>query len=229
MATKAITQYYGPLSVEQAAAGIHSALENAKSLLADAELLLENGRWARAAALAILAIEEAGKVPTIRALLLSRDANELREEWRAYRSHTKKNVLWILPELAAKGARFLDDLRPTMDPASDHPQILETIKQLAFYTDAYGKCHWSSPVAAIPEGLAKSMVTLARLLAAPDQGMTTAEELTLWVKHMASVWKGPMWEMSQALAACYQEAEEKGLLRGTSSASSMTKFLFGIR
>src|SRR5262245_39384520 len=112
MAAKVITQYSGPLSIEQAAEGIRRALENARSLLADAELLVEHRRWARAASLAILAIEEAGKVPLVRALLLARDANELKDEWRAYRSHTKKNVLWILPELAAQGARFLEDLRP---------------------------------------------------------------------------------------------------------------------
>jgi len=105
---------------------------------------------------------------------------------------------------------------------------LDAIKQVAFYTDAYGKCCWSSPVAAISEDFAKSMVTLARLFAVDDGGLTSVDELVLWVKHMASVWKGPMWEMRQALAACYKEAEEKGLLKGKSSASGMTKFLFGI-
>jgi len=228
MAPKVINQYVGPLSIEQAAEGIRVARENARTLVADAELLLEHQRWPRATSLAILAIEEAGKVPAIRALLLARDANEIRDEWRAYRSHTKKNVLWILPDLAAKGARFLEDLSPIMDPGSDHPQVLDSVKQVGFYTDAYGKCRWSLPGTDIPEDFARSFVGLARVLTTGGEGLTTAEELALWVKHMRPVWKGPKWEMSQALAACYQEAAELGVLRGNNSASDMTKFLFGI-
>jgi AbiV family abortive infection protein len=38
-----------------------SIAENARALLADAELLCEHGRYARAAALAVLAVEEVGK------------------------------------------------------------------------------------------------------------------------------------------------------------------------
>ncbi len=87
---KTITQYTGPLTVEQAAESITKARANAQSLLADAELLLEHQRWARATALAILSIEEAGKVALIRELLLARDEAELREGWRAYRSHSKR-------------------------------------------------------------------------------------------------------------------------------------------
>jgi AbiV family abortive infection protein len=94
-----LNQYAGRLTVQQAAEGIAVALRNAYSLVRDAELLLQHGRHARATALAILAIEEAGKVPIIRAILLARTEAELRDEWRAYRSHTKKNVLYILPEL----------------------------------------------------------------------------------------------------------------------------------
>src|SRR5947209_4613018 len=113
---KVISQYVGPVTVEQAAEGISVALSNARSLVADAELLARHERWARAASLAILAIEEAGKVPLIRALLLARNQAERRDDWRAYRSHTKKSVLSILPDLIKRGARFLDDLSPVMDP-----------------------------------------------------------------------------------------------------------------
>jgi len=141
---RTITQYTGPLDVEQAAEGITKARANAQSLLADAELLLEHQRWARATALAILSIEEAGKVALIRELLLARDEAELREGWRAYRSHSKKNVLWILPDLAAKGARSFEDLSPVGDPTSDHPQVLDSLKQTAFYSDVYGNGRWSS-------------------------------------------------------------------------------------
>ncbi len=225
---KTITQYTGPLTVEQAAESITKARANAQSLLADAELLLEHQRWARATALAILSIEEAGKVALIRELLLARDEAELREGWRAYRSHSKKNVLWILPDLAAKGARSFEDLSLVGDPTSDHPQVLESLKQAAFYSDVYGKGRCSSPTTDIPEDFARTIVSMAGLLARTGEGLTSAAELALWVRHMGPVWHRSNWEMSQALAACYQEAEETGMLQSGSSASEMTKFLFGI-
>jgi AbiV family abortive infection protein len=55
-------QYNQKLTPESAAKGITAALENAKSLLQDAILLYDNGRYERSAALAILAIEEAGNL-----------------------------------------------------------------------------------------------------------------------------------------------------------------------
>jgi AbiV family abortive infection protein len=212
----------------QVADGIAAALANARSLVQDAELLLQHQRFPRAAALGILAIEEAGKVPLLRALLLARDERELRDEWRAYRSHTKKNVLHIVPQLVAQGARFLEDLRPVVDSESDHAHVLDALKQVAFYTDAYGTCRWSSPDQAIPADFAKSIVTVAKLLANGGEAMTSVEELDLWVKHVGPVWKGQMWEMSQGLSACYAEAEERGVLKGGQSAREMTRFLFGI-
>ena len=42
-------------------AGQAAIAKNARSLLSDAELLFEHGRYARAAALAVLAVEEVGK------------------------------------------------------------------------------------------------------------------------------------------------------------------------
>jgi hypothetical protein len=70
-------------------------------------------------------------------------------------------------------------------------------------------------------------LAIAQALTKGGETLTSAEELELWVQHMRPVWKGEMWEMSQALAACYAEAEEKGFLRGGQSAREMTRFLFG--
>ena len=224
---KVVNQYMGSLTPKQAADGIAAAMRNAESLLRDAELLLEHGRWPRATALTILAIEESGKVPLLRALLLAKNEAERREEWKAYRSHTEKNVLYILPQLVAEGARSLEDMRPVMDPESEHPEVLDAVKQYGFYTDACGNCHWSIPDEVISEAFAKSMFRLASLLAKGSEALTSAEELEIWVKHMGPVWKHEKWEMDQALAACYAEAEERGLLRGHASAREMTKFIYG--
>jgi extradiol dioxygenase family protein len=107
--------------------------------------------------------------------------------------------------------------------------VLEALKQAALYTDAYGACRWSLPEDAIPSDFAGSIVSVARRLSQAGSAMTSVQELELWVKHVGPVWKKEMWEMSQALAACYAEAEERGLLKGRSSAAEMTRFLFGIQ
>jgi len=227
---KLLPQYDGPLSPRQAANGIAAAVANARALVEDAEALLEKRRWPRATALAVLAIEEAGKPTIIRSILLARDEKERREEWKAYRSHTKKNLAFILPELVGQGARSLDDLAPIFDPESNHGHVLDTLKQIGFYSEAGGDCNWSRPDNVINESLARSIVSAARLLAsAGGAAMSSEAELELWIKHLKPVWKSEAaFEVKQALAACYAEAEASGLLQGKQTASRMTKFLFGI-
>jgi AbiV family abortive infection protein len=224
---RVIEQYVGRLSPEQASEGITAAQDNARGLLADAVLLLDHGRWARAAALAILAIEEAGKVDVLRAILLARDEREARDEWRDYRSHTRKNAHWIIGHLAAKGARRLEDLRPIVREGSAHPHMLEATKQMALYSDAYGTCRWSRPEREIDEPLARWLVELAQLLSPDEEGsaMTSAAELAVWVKHLKPVWKGDMATMKRALIACYTEAQALGLLKGNITADDMAKFV----
>lgn len=220
-----LVQYVGALTPAQAADGIEAALKNALSLLEEAELLLKNNRWQRAAALAILAIEEAGKPSLIRGLLVAANSKDLQDKWKEYRTHTKKNLMWILPQLTVKGATHLEDLRPIFDESRDHGRVLDAIKQIAIYSDAYGNCHWSLPEHAVEESLATSLVEIARIFAKADKAMTSEAELTIWVKHMRPVRKCPMNEMKRALLACYAEAESSGVLQGQVSASDMVKFV----
>jgi len=225
--TKGLTQYHGPLTPAQAATGIQAAIQNACDLLSDAELLLENKRWQRAAALAILSIEEMGKVEILRSLLLARDERELKESWIRYRSHTKKNVLWIFPQLVANGARKLEHFRPAYDESSDHAKLLDSVKQLAFYSDACGKCHWSVPREVVDQALAEGMAKTAKLLVGvSSHAFTTVAELQIWCKHMRPVCRGDMDEMKKGLLACYAEAEAKGVLQGESTEFDMLKFLY---
>ena len=134
MKSARLPQHRGELSCAQIAAGMNAALGNAQRLWRDAALLAENGRTPSAVALAILSIEESGKVPLLRQLALAANVPERREFWNAYRSHLQKNTLWILGQLVAKGGRTLDDLRVIVDPDSDHPDILDNLKQLCIYT-----------------------------------------------------------------------------------------------
>ncbi len=172
---KKLDGYKGRLSTEQIADGMNAAEQNAERLLADAEILMKNGRFPSAAALAILSIEESGKVSILRSLAVARDDKEVSTYWRDYRSHTKKNVAWLLPQLVANGARRLEDFRPLFDEKSDHPFILDQVKQLGFYTDCLGAAHWSLPEEVIDEKLAAMLVQVARLFT--KNGETTTKRL----------------------------------------------------
>jgi AbiV family abortive infection protein len=221
-----IKQYSGPLTPAEAAKGIAVAIKNAVALASEALLLLQNERWTRAAALAVLAIEEGGKPSQLRAILLARDEKELREEWRNYRTHSKKNVMWILSDLVAKGASHIEDFRPIFNEDSDHGHLLDAIKQIALYSDAYGDCNWSLPENVVDDKLAQALVQIAKLFASDKKGpMTTEAELQLWTKHLGPVWKGNMADMKTALLACYAEAQALGVLQGDSSPAEMVKFV----
>jgi len=182
-----IRSYAGPLTAQQAADGIQVALLNARTLLLDARVLLQSERWPRAAALAILAIEEAGKVPIIRAILVARSESELRDEWRAYRSHTKKNVMGQFFAYV-KEENHLENFRPLFDPTSDFGATTEAFKQLAMYSDYVGDGRWASPDVSIDSDLAEMVIDLAdKLIPSGEGAMQSPEELALWVEHLGPV------------------------------------------
>lgn len=201
--------YRGTLSPAQVADGINHAANNARRLVEDAELLLASGRFPTACSLAALAIEEAGKVSILRELALAKSDEDVRHSWKRYRSHTQKNVSWLLPQLAASGASKLADFRPLFEDGAEHPELLDQVKQLGFYTDCLGKAHWSVPVEVIDEGLAHGTVKTARLLATKES--CTAREIELWVQHLGPVWKVETTWMQQALVNWYTAMQEEGL------------------
>ncbi|MFC0261388.1 AbiV family abortive infection protein [Fontibacter flavus] len=122
-------QFKGKLDIKTAAEGIKVAYDNASSLLSDAELLFKNKRYERCFSLSVLAIEESGKSTIIRAMLLTDDPKEIGREWKNYRRHTAKNLIWILPDLVESGARKPEELRKIFDPNSNHGDTLENLKQ----------------------------------------------------------------------------------------------------
>lgn len=206
-------QYKGKLDPASASRGIELANLNANSLLNDAQLLFENDRFERSLALSILSIEESGKASIIRSILLTDDHKELKTEWQNYRRHTQKNVAWILPELVKAGTRQLDELRPIVDMDSDHPRILDDLKQLAFYTDIFSARKWIIPSKVVDKALANTFLNIAKVLCKKEGGvMTSEQELELWIKHVKPVWKKDMLSMKQALINCYNEAESLGLM-----------------
>ena len=77
-----LNQYSGPLSAAEIAYGINAAVRNAARLVADAELLFANERFPLSASVAVLAIEEAGKLAVLRALSLATDDQRQLAAWK---------------------------------------------------------------------------------------------------------------------------------------------------
>ncbi|TRZ96682.1 MAG: AbiV family abortive infection protein [Dehalococcoidia bacterium] len=189
---------------------MNAAIDNAARLAHDARILLESHSYPSAASLAILSIEESGKVAMLRELALARGECERTDAWRGYRSHTRKNFMWLLPELAVQGARKLSDFRKLTDPSSDHRYILDQVKQIGFYTDCLGASHWSLPHEVIDKTLASLLVDVASLLATKHHA--TTKEVELWIKHMQPVWRtSPVW-MEAALKNWYADMQAHGLV-----------------
>jgi len=204
-----LPQLRGPLTAAQIAEGMRLALQNATRLAEDADSLLKAGRIPSAVALAILSIEESGKVSILRQMAIAEDEKEWLQLWKAYRSHTKKNTLWILGELVQKGARNLDELRPLIDPESDHPDMLDQMKQLCTYTECFTKAKWSSPEEVEVGALAPYLVKMAQILGRPKA--VTTEEIELWQKHLLPVKAAPMEAQKQAVSAWFHQMKLHGL------------------
>lgn len=198
---KKLNSYREKLLPAEIAKGMTAAGKNARRLADDAATLLAAGSFPTAASLAALAIEEAGKASILRALALAKNDAEIKDEWKAYRSHTSKNTAWLLPALAASGARKLDDLRTLFDPDSDRTFLLDQFKQLGFYTDCLGVGHWVVPAEVIDEHLAQMLVGVADVLAKNND--VSEREIQLWIEYVGPVWKKDSTSMRAALVNWY--------------------------
>lgn len=209
---KKLDQYNGLLTPQQVATGMNLAEENAQRLQHDAALLLQHGRRASATALAILSIEESGKLHILRRLAAAPNPTFAGKAWRLYRSHTAKNVQWsILNFVPPDGRAKLSDFRPMMQSDSDLPHVLDQIKQLALYTDCLGEANWTSPLQ-LDEALAEPLVMLADILSKHEREYT-AREVELWIEHVGddSIACEDLAVGGTALAKWYAAMQAEGL------------------
>ena len=145
MAKDKLSQYRGRLTPTQIDNGMNAAIRNARRLADDARALFDLERYPTAASIAVLSIEESGKVSILRHFAMARDLPSCRRIWRDYRNHRSKNVAWILPDLVAAGARDLESLRLATQPDAEHTALLNNVKQIGLYSDCLGNAHWSEP------------------------------------------------------------------------------------
>lgn len=185
--------------------------------------MFEADSFATAAALAILAIEESGKVSILRGLSMAEDEESRRTLWNDYRSHRSKNTAWIFTELAAKGAATLDELQPATDKDGEHTFTLDNLKQLSLYTDCLGTGHWAEPERVVDRALAQALVAVADVLA--RSRAVTSDEVALWNKHMRPVRGGSLDVMKSALRNWYGGMVQLGLW--DTDMANVEAFIFG--
>jgi AbiV family abortive infection protein len=221
-----LNQYADRLTADEIAAGMNAARENARRLTVDARLLFDNGRYASALALSILAIEEVGKEPILRTIAVASDSADLKSGWRDYRSHTKKNVLWPLIEWIQKGARRATDFQALFDDGAEHPRILDQVKQLCLYTDCLGKRHWALPDKVVNRDLASVMLSTAELLIKTRE--ITKDEIELWIHYLKPHWKDDV-ARTRALFNWDKEMRRRGILVDDEKCTMQQFFEIGIK
>lgn len=163
----------GRLSEEQLLEGARCVSRNAEELLADAKLLFENGRHARAASLAILALEETFKGQMLFLYPLVRDDPEGRKQfWRAWRDHkVKSSTSATAPFLLGQ---IDEERRVELTEATS--RWADALKQRGFYADCYEEAHggvgalrWALPSSAVREDDAREAIELAATFSVPFQ------------------------------------------------------------
>jgi len=209
--SKNLKQWKNTLSASEIADGMNLAQQNANRLLSDAEKLFEFESYPTAYSIAVLAIEEAGKISILRELAVARDGKEVKDAWKDYRAHTKKNVMYVFPFLVVSGCKKLSDFGGVYSEKNDFPALLDDLKQVGFYTDCLGQKHWSVPSQVIGKEATREILKIARTLC--EKQTYTQKEVELWIKHIKPVWKSTMPEMQVALKAWFNEMVDEGLAK----------------
>jgi AbiV family abortive infection protein len=165
--SKAPQHYRGPLTPEQVADGIRLCEKNAASLLAEADLLFQNGRWARTVVLSILAIEEQAKGLNLFPLARTSNPYVTAYFWdRDVRNHFSKVFIgdWVLNGPDRDRVDFDAPLK--ILPAHSKGEY-ERLKQRALYVEFSEKRNeWTDPASEITKANAHGMLELARRAAA---------------------------------------------------------------
>ena len=134
------------------------AMRTAQTLFDDAKILFGARRWPRAAALAVLALEEVGKIQLLMDIEKAGDDRPaLKKAWKAYRSHPVKSSKLILPgDVQEESERLETQL--------GYGRNLDQLKQLGFYSNLLEDGSWTVPELVITEEIARSVLEFAFVL-----------------------------------------------------------------
>jgi AbiV family abortive infection protein len=168
---KGWTRRIGPTTY---ARGVTVSLDNARSLLEEALILFEAKRWARASALAILALEEGDKVRRLLHLTLA--SGDAKKEWDAFRRHGPR--LSASLSLLTHGDysllhRSWASIRPKRGGNTDLPHVVEILRERCLHADLLRDGTWSVPRRMVPRPVCAIIIAMVDLFL----GLTTSLSL----------------------------------------------------
>ncbi|MDZ4654477.1 MAG: AbiV family abortive infection protein [Coriobacteriia bacterium] len=157
--------YRGWLSAEQIAEGKNACSRNARRLYDDASMLYEQNRFASAAALAILAIEETYKLTLLDQLTLCSTDEQTSKCWKEFSSHAAKGRPWDfaaslpgeLEEDELPSAEYFWSAEIGCSASTDANRM----KQAAIYVDCVGEGNWVEPADEFREQTAHEVLDFA--------------------------------------------------------------------
>lgn len=177
--------YSGKLDSVSAATGMQAARLNALDLLHSSKLLFQANQFRHSIAFAVLAIEEAAKIPIIQSIFL--EAGDSREKWKGLRQHTYKGK-FLNPAITSLATATFPDLdeetiiKVSQGPA---PDDLDAAKQLSLYSECFETT--DGPIWHLPKNLSDS--DQAKHWLAEAQAMVLGlrnyppDELEVWYRH----------------------------------------------
>ena len=208
-------RYRGRLSPAQIASGINAAHANAKRLVIDSAIMLAAERYPSASALAILAIEEAGKEKILRQLAISTSDAQVVKAWKDFRDHAKKNTHWQEFVRILLNGPFKVNLPPLSAEEAMLPSIIEDVKQLCIYTDFefIGEEHWSEPERLVSKEGASKFVQMAQIVVGMLH-VCSVREIELYIEYLAGHALQSEEDLKTALVVLWDALQAEGLVAG---------------
>ncbi len=220
-------QHWGSLSVEKVAEGVNVAFRNAQELYDEAEILFQHGRFARAASLAVLSIEEVGKVFLLPLLLTTTNQKDLRLIWKGYRNHKHKNNHVHLQMTKGAQQPITRHSIPPLASSDRWSDGMEDLKQIGFYTDCTYTKDWGIPSDAIKKAGAAQVMKIASNSLTKYHGLDSFGSfpfLQIWSKHARGIMDMNEDQKHAAFIAVFDEAEKASLIE-PGSREAMEAFL----
>ena len=150
---------------------MYVAIRTAEGLVQDGKTLIGLGRWSRAAALGVLALEETGKIWLLVSIAeAGNDSAALKKTWREYRSHPAKSGQTLTP-----GPLPESEVRSQIQHG--YGMDFDRLKQLALYSNLLTDDRWVVPELVVTRRHAEFVLALA--------GAMVGQALELYKKDQA--------------------------------------------
>ena len=186
-------KYSGRLSLEEIAEGISACLQNARTLIKDATILLWARRYPRALTCLLVAKEELGKVDVLGAMARTQQQDHKRwaDIWKSFRHHKAKGAHAAIQTAPDQLRTSFDSIFSALPVAFQIATFGEESRQASLYVDfSESGRRWISPSdidrAIVKQHLASTRTVLKRLEYYYKAGLFSVQALTIQHEEMSA-------------------------------------------